>query len=112
MHIKKGDQKMFWKLLDKLDNSKKDIFQNSVPGNKWNDHFKSIFRDQSSDSELPPDCPQKGPLYSEISMDEIHKASYILKNNKATGYDMISNEMIMCLIRVQPELLLKLFKEI
>ena len=39
-------------------------------------------------------------------------ASYILKDNKASGNDCISNEMIKCLIEVNPTLLVKLFNTI
>ena len=45
-------------------------------------------------------------------MTELHKATYILKLSKASGYDVICNEMILCLYQTQPELLLKLFNSV
>ena len=47
-----------------------------------------------------------------ITLEELSKASYILRPNKSTGSDSISNEMILCLLEVQPELLIKLFNRI
>ena len=38
MNIKKKDKKLFWKLLDKLEMRKKDVFKNYIPASKWNDH--------------------------------------------------------------------------
>ena len=114
MKLKKADEKLFWKLLDKLDTSRNnDIFKNNIPHRKWNNHFKSIFSDGNSDnSKLPLDCTQKGPLDGEISMTELHKTTYILKLNKASGYDVICNEMMLCLYQTQTELLLKLFNNV
>ena len=53
-----------------------------------------------------------GPLDGCITKDGLSKASYILKPNKASGFDLLSNEMILCLIEAQPNLLLKLFNSI
>ena len=90
-----------------------DIFKTNIPHRKWNNPFKGIFSDGNSDnSKLPPDGTQKGPLDGEMSMTELHKATYILKLNKASGYDVICNEMILCLYQTQPELLLKLFNSV
>lgn len=44
-----------------------------------------------------------------IDIEEMLEASYILKCNKATGYDSLSNEMIKCLLDANPTILLKLF---
>ena len=39
MKLKKADQKLFWKLLDKLDTPRNnDIFKNNIPHRKWNNH--------------------------------------------------------------------------
>ena len=61
MKLKKADQKLFWKLLVKLDTPRNnDIFTNNIPQRKWNNHFQSIFSDGNSDnSKLPPDCRQR-----------------------------------------------------
>ena len=50
-----------------------------------------------------------GPLDYNIKLEEMLKASYILKYNKATGYDSLSNEMIKCLLDINPTIFLKLF---
>ena len=39
----------------------------------------------------PNNCMDDGPLDFEIKLDELLKATYILKNGKASGIDMISN---------------------
>ena len=113
MNIKRGDQKKFWKLLGKLKNPKTDqLFQNSIYGRNWNNHFKCVLNDNTREIKYPPVCLDTGPLDETITEDELSKASYILKPNKSSGYDSISNEMILCLIEVQPELLVKLFNRI
>ena len=112
MQMKKGDQKKFWKLLEKLKHPKNDIFKNTISGNRWNEHFKGILRDNSREINYPPNSSDSGPLDEEITIEELHEASYILKPNKSCGYDSISNEMILCLLEVQPQLLVKLFNAI
>ena len=39
----------------------------------------------------------------EITMDEVKLGAYILYNGKATGHDIISNEMLMSLLNMKPE---------
>ena len=113
MKIKKGDQKTFWKLLKKLDNSKNDsLFQNSISVKKWNEHFKHILNDNSREVKYPPDCLDSGPLDNIITLEELSNARYILRPNKSSGHDLISNEMISSLVEVQPELLIQLFNRI
>ena len=45
-------------------------------------------------------------------MDELKKASYILKPGKAPGIDGILNEMILCLLNSKPLVILKLFNAV
>ena len=113
MSINKGDQIFFWKLLGKLENPKTNLlFQNTIPLTKWKTHFKSILNDDTREIKYPPECSDFGPMDGIITLEELSKASYILRPNKSTGSDSISNEMILCLLEVQPELLRKLFNRI
>ena len=99
-----------WKILGKLNNPKNDsLFLNSISGEKWKNYFRGLLNDKTRDIVYPPDNYIMGPLDGCITKDELPKASYILKPNKASGFDLLSNEMILCLIEAQPNLLLKLF---
>ena len=109
LHLKKGDQKLFWKLLDKLQSKNKDIFQRHIPAKKWNDHFKKILVNEERIPIFPPNSHENGELDHPITMDELDKASYVLKLNKASGHDSISNEMILGFLEVKPDLLVTLF---
>ena len=74
----------------------------------WNNHFKKILRDER-EPKFPPDSLIHGSLDSAITVDELEKATYVLKPNKASGLDSLSNEMILELFKVNKELLLILF---
>ena len=45
-------------------------------------------------------------------MDEVKLGAYILHNGKATGHDIISNEMLMSLLNIKPEAIKALFNVI
>ena len=107
----KTDQKVFWKLLDKI-HSKPKHFANSIPGIKWENHFKSVLQTRRTNLVYPEDSRVEGPLDYEITMEELIKASYVLKPNKSSGRDSITNEMISSLIDVNPGILIKLFNGI
>ena len=47
-----------------------------------------------------------------LLMDIYSNVSYVLKPNKSSRFDSISNEMIKCLIDIQPGLILKLFNAV
>ena len=51
---------------------------------------------------LPQDFQDNGPLDYLITEEELKKASYIL--NKSSGYDCVSNEMIIGMLEVKPAL--------
>ena len=74
--------------------------------------MESILNDDTPEIKYPPECSDVGPMDGIITLEELSKASYILRPNKSTGSDSISNEMILCLLEVQPELLIKLFNRI
>ena len=107
----KTDQKTFWKLLDKIHTKSKKV-NNSISGKNWENHFKSILRSNHPTLVYPDNSLEEGPLDYEIVLEELLEASYILKPNKSAGYDTITNEMICCLIEVNPRILIKLFNNI
>ena len=109
MLLKKGDKKLFWKLLDKLKKQKEGSFKHHISASRWNEHFKSILMNEKCGLTLPPDSQGSSVLDNCISQEEIQKASYILRTNKASGYDSVSNEMILGLIQVQPGIIAFLF---
>ena len=76
MNLKKGDKKLFWKLLDKLQDQKKDIFKRYISGKRWNEHFKSILVNEVREPIYPPDSQDNGPLDHPIERNELDKASY------------------------------------
>ena len=113
MNIETTDGKDFWKLLDKLDDSKTnpEQFKNTISGEKWVNHFKKIL----NNNERPPlqsIGEEFGPLDYEITNKEMEEAAYILRPGKAPGIDSISNEMISCLLEQNSNVLLKLFNSI
>ena len=55
---------------------------------------------------------EKGPLDTEITLEELKNGSYVLRPGKSTGPDPISYEMLECIIEKQPNVLLKLFNSI
>ena len=111
INLKRNEQKVFWKLLDKRQPMAKEASLHKISGGIWNNHFKSILQTKIK-MNIPPNSLEIGPLDYVISIEEMFNATYILKSNKATGYDSISNEMIKCLIETYPIILVKLFNNI
>ena len=63
--------------------------------------------------ESPPDSLEKDHLDCPITEDELHKASYVLKPKKSSGYDSVSNENDLRVTgEVKPLLLIKLVNDI
>ena len=54
MFLKKGDKKLFWKLLDKLKKQKEGSFKHHISASRWNEHFKSILMNEKYGLTLPP----------------------------------------------------------
>ena len=96
MSLKKREQKLFWRLLDKLDNKKDNIFKDHISGDRWAHHFKKVLRDEARDIVYPPNSDSTGPLDYEITLQELIEASYVLRLNKSSASDLIPNEMILC----------------
>ena len=75
MSLNKGDQKFYWKLLDKLPTKNKDIFKNHISGKRWNEHFKSVLINDGRAPNFPPDSQENGQLDYPITTGELDKAS-------------------------------------
>ena len=112
INLNRNEQKFFWKLLDKLQPTKKGDSMPKISGVKWNSHFKTILQTKKNKINTLSDSSEIGPLDNDITLEELFSASYILKSNKAAGYASICNEMINCLLKVYPEILVKLFNNI
>ena len=87
---------------------------NAISGDRWRIHFKSVLQnsDSTKTNQLPPNTTASGSLDYEITNEEINLGKYILRQGKSVGIDSISNEMIACLLLVQPALVRKLFNAI
>ena len=101
--------RFFWKLLDKLNvkNSEKE-FKKGISGNRWKSHFESLFS-KSDEIKIPDSHDTTGPLDYDITLEELNEASYILRPGKSTGKDGILNEMLLCLLKTHPRVILRLF---
>lgn len=110
MNLTGKNQKYFWRLLDKLDGSPHDnMFKDLISGDRWVDHFKKVLREENRDISYPEDSANQGPLDHRITMEELNEAEYVLRPDKSTGYDSLSNEIIKCLVETNPRIILKLF---
>ena len=116
MSWSKKDGKTFWKLLGKLDKkSDEKIFKEGISGDRWVSHFESISNsgiNSNKQQTIPLNTIERGQLDYDITYEEIKLASYILRNGKSSGYDSISNEMILSLLRVSPDAIRILFNSI
>ena len=72
---------------------------------KWVDHFKSLLLSERK-CETQPTCDEEGPLDFKISYEELIIASAILKSGKSPGIDNITNEMIVCVLKYYPDILM------
>ena len=109
----KTDSKKFWKLLDKFEKRKNDsVFKQGINDQSWLSHFKSIFQKTQEDQPLPKNTAEHGELDYEISLEELKLGAYVLRLGKSSGFDSISNEMLLCLLEVRPEIIKMLFNSI
>ena len=109
MTCNRKNSRCFWKLLDKLDRKKdENAYKKSISGNRWKSHFQQLFT--KNDNVDIPDCSvPNGQLDYDITPEELEDGSYILRPGKSTGKDGILNEMISCLLKTHPGVILKLF---
>ena len=101
---KQGDIKKFWKLLNKLDFDQINTRNaaNDVSPSEWMDHYTSLLQG-TTQGKIPTNTAESGPLDHEITIEEIMEAKGILKPGKATGIDIINNEMILEALIMYPE---------
>jgi hypothetical protein len=112
LNCTKKNTKIFWKLLDKLKPKREDdTLKSGISGNRWLNHFKSIFTSDKTFS-YPTNPHIHGPLDYTITNEELNDASYVLKPGKSPGIDNISNEMILCLLQSHPDVILNLFNAV
>ena len=108
----KGDPRKFWKLLNKLSpNHSNSLSSNNIKISQWTNHFKSILNSKR-DVEVPTSGVETDPLDYVITMEELAVATAILKNGKCPGLDNIINEMLICIFKTYPHVILSLFNRI
>ena len=105
-----NNPKLFWNFVKKLSPKPKNN-SNSVPSDDFSSFFKKLLN-TTRKQDVPPDEKIVGNLDFEISVAELSKATSILKAGKSVGFDNISNEMLSCVVKTNPELILKLFNDI
>ena len=97
MDLKNKVAKKFWKLLGKLDYKQGDeILKENIPIKKWKNYFQKTLNGPTDVATLPENTKDDGPLDFPITDEELKQGMYILNRGKASGYDSVSYEMIMC----------------
>ena len=107
--LSKGQQKEYWKSLQKLEDRKHK--HKYIPDFTLIQHFQELL----SDDKITLGFSRQdnvGILDYDISLEELNTASKILKAGKGTGIDNIRNEMITPLINTYPHLVLRAFNDI
>ena len=97
----------FWNILDSLKNTdlERTSYAENIPPNQWIEHFKSISKTTNKHNpiNLPQDIRELEKASPEdknlkinapITISEIKTVIKNMKNNKASGEDMILNEML------------------
>ena len=100
------ESKKFWNSLKRLNNEREPDYVSCISKESWVDHFRKI-RTTDINPTYPPDDTSEGPLDFEISEEELDDSSYVLKNGKKCGIDLISYEILKCIREYNPQLLLK-----
>ena len=100
------ESKKFWIALKKLNNEKEVDYISCISQESWVDHFQKVRR-ADNDPGYPPDDENEGPLDYEISLEELNGARGVLKNGKSCGIDLVSYEMLKCILEHSPDFLLK-----
>ena len=118
MSLKYSNPKEFWCFLDKLkENKSKDkIFITNIHPQKWIDHVQNLLYKETQNQQTGVDTesvsPKGPPLNHPINENELTQASKRLKPGKASGLDQITNEMLIILVQLYPDVLCKLFTKI
>ena len=93
---KNADIKQYWKLLNKLDfdSLKNRNAAADISPREWMNHYTNLLKG-IDESKIPNNVAESGPLDYEITLEEMMNARGILKPGKATGIDIVNNEMIL-----------------
>ena len=93
--------KQFWSHLKSLRGIEKSNTLNAISPKGWVEHFFKIFESKNIEGKNPESMPNlefindnQRVLTSQFTAEEISNGISKLKNNKASGLDSISNEMI------------------
>ena len=96
-----GNPKQFCSHLKSLRGIEKSDTLNAISPNKWVEHFSKIFQSKNIEGKNPEPMPNldfindnQRVLISQFTAEEISNGIKKLKNNKTSGLDSISNEMI------------------
>ena len=100
--------KKFWKSLKSLGNDREMDYINCISENSWTSYFERV-KGTENGPVYPPDDTSEGPLDYEITLEELTDAKGVLKNGKASAIDLISYEMLKCVIEYDAKILLKVF---
>ena len=108
----KKDVKLFWKIVGKLNSqTSRENTSDYISADTWVRHFRTILNSKKG-RPYPTQYAMNGPLDYEILLDEMIKASSILKPGKSPGYDNITNEMISISLSMYPLIFFSLFNRI
>ena len=81
--------KAFWNMLKKI-SPKVKVDSKNIPAHNFSQYFKKLLNTRRT-LDIPPAEEKVGELDYSISLDELKKASSILKPGKALGIDNIGN---------------------
>ena len=110
-NLSNGEQKKYWKLLRKLENTNDS--NSYIPDIQLVNHFKELLQaGETTETWDKQTGNVTGDLDYQITEHELNIASKILKAGKGTGIDVIRNEMITPLVAHYPKLLIRVFNDI
>jgi hypothetical protein len=110
-HLRKGDLRQFWNIINDGGNKK----ECNVPVSDMYNYFKGqsdVNVDPSDMMDLFSDVHGDELLNSDITEAEVLKAAKKLKSNKAPGCDLILNEHITCTMPLMLTIYTKLFNAV
>ena len=106
-----NESKKFWNSLKKLNKEQEMDYVSCISEQSWTEHFKKV-RKTEVEPSYPPDFETPGPLDYLISLEELKNVEGVLKNGKASGIDLISYEMLKCIIEYNPNILLNVLNSV
>ena len=106
-----GPQKEYWRQLKMLESQ--EVEQQYMPDFTLINHFKELLFDDKIKLQFEETGENVvGALDYPIDLEELKKATKILKSGKGTGIDIIRNEMLVPLVDLHPQLVLRAFNGI